>query len=94
VPLLVIAPVLGIAIVPVTLSVGAGLTPVDMSSVAPSGIPVAPTDASGPIPSGVVAPSEGIAVSGSSTWAHAGLQHNNGKPTAAIQMCFIEVSLT
>jgi hypothetical protein len=90
----VIAPVLGIAIVPVTLVVGAGLTPSELSSVASSGIPVGPTDVSGPIPSGVVAPSEGIAVSGSSIWAHAGLQYNSGKPTAAIQMCFIEVSLT
>jgi hypothetical protein len=83
VPLLVIAPVLGIAIVPVTLVVGAGLTPSELSSVASSGIPV------GPIPSGVVVPSDGIAVSGSSIWANAGLQHNNGKPTAAIQMNFI-----
>jgi hypothetical protein len=88
VPLLVIAPVLGIPIVPVTLVVGVGLTPSELSSVASSGIPV------GPIPSGVVAPSEGTAVSGSSIWAHAGLQHNNGKPSAAIQMYFIEVSLT
>jgi hypothetical protein len=93
VPLLVIAPVLGIAIVPVTLVVGAGLTPSDMSSVASSGIPAAPTDPSGPNPSGEVAPSEGMAVSGSSTWANAGPQHNNGKPTAAIQIRFIEVSL-
>jgi hypothetical protein len=94
VPPLVIAPVLGIAIVPVTLVVAAGLTPSDVSSVASSGIPVAPTDPSGPIPSGVVAPSEGVAVSGSSIWANAGLQHNNGKPTATIQMCLIEVSPT
>ena len=94
VPPLVIAPVVGIAIVPVTLAVGVGLTPSDVSSVASSGIPAAPTDPSGPIPSGEVAPSEGTAVSGSSIWANAGLQHNNGKPTAAIQMRFIEVSPT
>jgi len=93
VPPPVIAPVLGIAIVPVTLVVGAGLTPSDMSSVASSGIPVAPTDPSGPIPSGEVAPSEGVAVSGSSIWANAGLQHNNGKPTAAIKKRVMEVSL-
>ena len=87
------APLVGIAMVPVT-PVGSGLTPVDMSSVAPSGTPVGPTDPPAPIPSGEVASSEGIAVPGSSNWANAGLPHNNGKPTAAIQMCFIEVSLT
>jgi hypothetical protein len=88
----VMTPLRGIAIVPVTLAVGAGLIPSDVSSVEPIGIPVLPTEV--PIPSGVVASSEGIAVPGSSNWANAGLQHNNGKPTAAIQMCFIEVSLT
>jgi hypothetical protein len=59
VPLVVIAPLVGIAIVPVTLPVGAGLTPRDVISLAPSGIPVPP------IPSGEVAPSEGTAASGS-----------------------------
>src|SRR5258706_720433 len=59
--LLVIAPLVGIAIVPVTLPVGAGLTPAELISVAPIGSPVVPTD-----PSGEVAPSEGTAVSGSS----------------------------
>jgi hypothetical protein len=67
VPLLVIAPLLGIAIVPVTLPVGAGLTPSDVISVASSGIPAGPTEPLEPIPSGEVALSEGIAVSGSST---------------------------
>jgi hypothetical protein len=86
------APLRGIAIVPVTPAVGAGLTPSDVSSVESIGIPALPSEA--PIPSGEVASSEGRAVSGSSIWAHAGLQHNNGKPTAAIQMYFIEVSLT
>jgi hypothetical protein len=76
VPLVVIAPLVGIAIVPVTLPVGAGLTPSDVSSVASSGIPVAPTDPPRLVPRGEVVPSEGIAVSGSptSTWADAGLQ--------------------
>jgi hypothetical protein len=64
VPLLVIAPLLGIAMVPVTPVVGAGLTPSDVISVEPSGIPVVPTDPV-PIPSGEVAPSEGTAASGS-----------------------------
>ena len=91
VPLVVIAPLVGIAIVPVTLPVGAGLSPGDVSSVAPSGIPVAPTDPPVLIPRGEVTPTVGIAVSGSSTstWANAGL-HNNGKPTAATQKRFIE----
>ena len=65
-PLVVIAPLVGIAIVPVTLPVGAGLTPAELISVAPIGIPVVPTDPLVPIPSGEVAPSEGTAVSGSS----------------------------
>jgi len=82
VPLLVIAPLLGIAIVPVTLPVGAGLTPSDVTSVAPSGIPVAPTDPPAPIPSGEVTPSEGVAVVGSSTWANAG--HNKDQAVAKI----------
>ena len=75
-PLVVIAPLVGIEIVPVTLPVGAGLSPGDVSSVASSGIPVAPTDPPGLIPRGEVVPSEGMAVSGSptSTWANAGLQ--------------------
>jgi len=64
--LLVIAPLVGIAIVPVTLPVGAGLTPGEVISVAPIGSPDVPTDPLVPIPSGEVAPSEGVAVSGSS----------------------------
>jgi hypothetical protein len=73
------APLVGIAIVPVTLPVGAGLTPNDVISVASSGTPTAPTDPPGLIPRGEVVPSEGMAVSGSSgssTWANAGLAHN------------------
>jgi hypothetical protein len=66
VPLVVIAPLVGIAIVPVTLPVGAGLTPAELISVEPIGSPVVPTDPLVPIPSGEVAPSEGTAVSGSS----------------------------
>src|SRR6266404_7055473 len=89
VPLVVIAPLVGIAIAPVTLPVGAGLTPSDVISVASSGIPAAP----GLIPSGEVAPSEGIAVSGSptSTWANAGLAKSNGQAVATIKNGLIEV---
>src|SRR6202011_5157206 len=90
VPLLVIAPVVGIAIVPVTPPVGAGLTPSDVSSVEPSGMPVAP------IPSGEVAPSEGMAVSGSlsgsSTWANAGLAPSNEKAVATMKKSLMEES--
>lgn len=92
VPLLVIVPVVGIAMVPVT-PVGSGLTPGVVISVDPSGIPVAP------IPSGEVAPSEGIAdigsVSGSSTWANwanAGLAQSNGQAVATTKNGFMEVS--
>jgi hypothetical protein len=92
VPLLVMAPLVGVAIVPVTLPVGAGLTPSDGSSVAPIGIPVPPTDASGPIPNGEVAPSEGVAVSGSSTWANAGPAHSNEPAAATIKKDLMEGS--
>jgi hypothetical protein len=87
-----IAPVVGIAMVPVTPLVGAGLTPADVISVAPIGMLVAPTDPTGPMPSGEVLPSEGMAVSGSSTWANAGLAHNNGQAVATIKKRFMEVS--
>jgi hypothetical protein len=80
VPLVVMAPLVGIAIVPVTLPVGAGLTPAELISVEPIGSPVVPADPLVPIPSGEVAPSEGTAVSGSigsSTWANAGPAHSD-----------------
>jgi hypothetical protein len=86
VPLVVIAPPIGIAIVPVTLPVGAGLTPSDVISVESIGIPAGPTDPPGLIPRGEVVPSEGIAVSGSttSTWANAGPAHNKDQAVTAI----------
>jgi hypothetical protein len=95
VPPLVMAPLVGIAMVPVT-PVGNGLTPGDMSSVAPSGTPVGPTDPPAPIPSGEVALSEGMADSGSAseslTCANAGLAQNNGKAAAAIKKSLMENS--
>jgi len=103
VPLVVIAPLVGIAIVPVTPPVGAGLTPSDVISVESIGIPTGPTDPPGLIPRGEVVPSEGIAVSGSSTstWANAGPAHTNDQavaainnglmPTAAIDVNFIGI---
>jgi hypothetical protein len=89
VPPLVIAPLVGIVIVPVT-PVGAGLTPSDVSSVAPSGTPLAPTDELGPMPSGEVAPSVGIVVSGSSTWANVGPAQNKEQAVATINNGLIE----
>jgi hypothetical protein len=89
VPPMVIAPLLGIAMVPVT-PVGAGLTPADVTSVAPNGIPLGPTDELGPMPSGEVAPSEGIVVSGSSTWANAGPAQNKEQAVATINNGLIE----
>ena len=85
-PLVVIAPVVGIAIVPVTLPVGAGLTPSDWISVASIGIPAGPIDPPGLIPRGEVVPSEGIAVTGSTTsaWANAGPAHNKDQAVTAI----------
>jgi hypothetical protein len=92
VPLLVIVPVVGIAIVPVT-PVGNGLTPRELISVASSGIPAGPTDALAPIPNGDVAPTEDMAESGSaaglSTWANAGLAQSNGQAVATIRKSLI-----
>ena len=48
-----------------------GLTPGVAISVAPSGIPVTPTGAPGPIPSGEVTPSGMGAPVPTVTWAHA-----------------------
>lgn len=68
------------------------LMPGVASSVAPSGMPVGPTGAPGPIPSGEVTPNvEGAPVI-MPTWANAGLQHNKGQATAAINIGFMERS--
>jgi hypothetical protein len=87
VPPLVIVPVTGIPMVSVT-PVGNGLTPRELSSVAPSGTPAGPTDPLAPIPSGDVAPTEDMAESGSadglSTWANAELAQSNGQAVATI----------
>jgi hypothetical protein len=86
VPLAVIAPLVGIPIVPVTLPVGAGLTPSELISVESMGIPAGPTDPPALIPRGEVVPSEGTAVRGSSTstWANAGPAHNRDPAASAI----------
>ena len=59
---------------------GGVLTPGVAISVAPSGIPVAPTGAPGPIPSGEVAPSGAGAPVIMPTWAKAGLQAGKDRP--------------
>jgi len=69
-----------------------GLTPGVASSVAPSGTPVAPTGAPGPIPSGEVTPSVVGAPVIMPTWASAGLPHNNGSAIVKIKKGFMEDS--
>jgi hypothetical protein len=83
-------PLLGIAIVPVE-GAGRGLTPGEAISVAPIGIPVVSTGAPGPLPSGEVIPSEGVAVT-VPTWAIAGLQPNRSEATAVIKKLFMQDS--
>jgi hypothetical protein len=95
VPLVVIAPLVGIPIVPVTLPVGAGLTPSELISVESIGIPAGPTDPPALIPRGEVVPSEGTAVRGSSTstWASAGPAHNKDQAVSAINNDLIHTSI-
>ncbi|WP_156180436.1 hypothetical protein [Bradyrhizobium sp. LTSPM299] len=83
VPLLV----LGIAIVPVT-PVGAGLSPPEVISVAPSPIPVGPTAVPTPAPSGDVAPRVGV-TGNVPTCAAASLQARNAVSATAINASFI-----
>jgi hypothetical protein len=83
VPLLVV----GIAIVPAK-PVGAGLTPADVISVAPSGIPVGELADPIPMPSGEVAPIMGVGVTVSSTCAIARLPARNAGKSAAISRIF------
>jgi hypothetical protein len=79
--------VLGTVTVPVT-PLGTGLT----VGEAPSCNPFGPTGAPGTVPSEEVTPSGGVAVSGSPTWANAGLQHNKGKAVAAIEKDLMGIS--
>jgi hypothetical protein len=75
------APLPGIATVPVTPPVGAGLIPGDASSVAPRGMPVGGEPA--PKPSGEVAPMVGVGVAIPPTCAMATLQTKSVGSTAA-----------
>jgi hypothetical protein len=71
---------------------GGVLTPGVASSVAPSGIPVTPTGAPGPNPSGEVTPSGAGAPVIMPTWAKAGPPPNREQVTAAIRNRFMENS--
>lgn len=79
VPLLVV----GMEMVPAK-PVGAGLTPADVISVEPNGIPVGELVEPIPMPSGEVAPIVGVGTAESSIWAIATLQTNSAGKTAAI----------
>lgn len=68
--------------------VGAGLTPGEAISVAPSGIPVSPTDVVGPMPSGEVGLSVGV-VGIVPIWANAGLNPEIDRTNAIITACFM-----
>lgn len=61
------------AVLPMVDAIGAGLTPGDAISVAPSGMPVPPTGALGTMPSGEVAESEGVGITAAccaKAWPH------------------------
>jgi hypothetical protein len=77
------APLPGIAMVPVA-SDGSGLVPPEVSSVAPSGIPVGDTDEPDTLPSGEVAPIAGVGVTMALTCAAAGLHASITGRAAAI----------
>jgi hypothetical protein len=66
-------PLLGIAIVPVGLR-GAGLTPAELISVEPRGMPVPPTDVPLLMSSGDVVPIESVGATVTPICATAGLQ--------------------
>jgi hypothetical protein len=84
--------VVGIVIVPVT-PVGTGLTPGDVISVLPSGIPVGELVEPAEMPRGEVAPIVGVGVTvpsnGTSTCAMAGLPTKSAGSTAAISRSFV-----
>jgi hypothetical protein len=68
--------------------IAVGLTPGVASSVAPIGIPVVPTAAAGPIPSGDVRPSGGV-TGAMPTWAKATPKSSIDQAMAAIKMPFM-----
>ncbi|WP_407181267.1 hypothetical protein [Bradyrhizobium sp. STM 3562] len=70
----------------VPVDVGAGLTPGEIISVAPSGIPLPPTGVVGSIPRGDVADSEGVGVTAICANAEPA---RSGEMTATIRRCFM-----
>jgi hypothetical protein len=89
VPLLVV----GMEMVPAK-PVGAGLTPADVISVEPNGIPVGEPAEPNPMPSGEVTPIVGVGVTESSTCAiAAALQPISAERTAAINDDFMVILL-
>jgi hypothetical protein len=78
-----VAPLLGIAIVPVA-SAGAGLTPGDAISVEPKGMPVGDTVEPVPMPSGEVTPMVGVGLAIPLTCAMAALQTTSAGRIVAI----------
>jgi hypothetical protein len=69
-----------------------GLTPGVASSVAPSGIPVAPTGAADPIPSGEVTPRGSVVPAPMPTWANAMPRSNWDQTTATIKRLLMDAS--
>ena len=78
---------------PVTPPVGAGLTPSDVISVEPSGIPVGETAEGIEMPSGEVSAMVGVGMVMSSTCAMAALQTKATGKTAAINDNLIGILL-
>ena len=70
-----------------------GLTPGVASSMAPSGIPVPPTRAPGPIPSGDVRPMRGVVPAPMPTCANAVPLPNKGQTIAAIKTPLMDAFL-
>jgi hypothetical protein len=70
--------------------VGAGLTPGEAISVAPSGMPVPPTGALGTMPSGEVTASDGVGIT-AACCARTGL-HSNAEAAVTIRKRFMEPS--
>jgi len=83
---------LGIAIVPAT-PVGAGLTPGDVISVEPRGMPVGETVGSVPMPSGEVAPRVGVGLAIPLTCAMAALKIRSAGRMVAINETLIGILL-
>lgn len=71
---------------------GIGLTPAEVISVAPNGMPVPPTGAFGTMPSGEVAASEGVGIT-AACCAKAGL-HSNAEAVVIIRIGLIVIPCT